>query len=489
MKKRVFSWLMILMMVMTIVPVYGEGEPGSDPAPTIVVTPVAESTPEPKNEVKDDPKTEVKDEPKTEAEGEPETEVKDEAKTEVEEEPKAQATGEPKTATAGEPEAEPKGDDTEEPQATPVEPEKPSIDYDKTVAENEHFDRGYVKLTGTAKVYERADAAEAYGEISRGVLYAIRRVNVGRSNERMEVAFATENGVKTAFVSAKVGKPMTDAAIDSFLKKMENVSAPHTYVDKSSRKFEVEILMLTVYAAEEEENASDAATPEATPVEPKPAATPAEAAPDEVKPAATPAEATPDEVKPVATPAEAAPDEVKPVATPGEAAPDEVKPVATPAEATPIETKPEATPAEAANDQIDETRSEASDEDTRAAKIELTAARTEIGIGEKILLAAVVTDAEGTVLENATVTYASGNAKAAAVSTKGEVSAAAVGEATITASVGSVKASVAFTVKAAPESLTLVPDSVMLGEGDTFELSCTLSANSAGAIVEWVSSA
>ena len=521
MKKRVFSWLMILMMVMTIVPVYGEGEPGSDPAPTIVVTPVAESMPEPKNEGKDDPKTEVKDEPKTEAEGEPktevkdepktevedepktevkdepkteaegepETEVKDEPKTEVEEEPKAQATGEPKTATAGEPEAEPKGDDTEEPQATPVEPEKPSIDYDKTVAENELFDKGYVKLTGTAKVYERADAAEAYGEISRGVLYAIRRVNVGRSNERMEVAFATENGVKTAFVSAKVGKPMTDAAIDSFLKKMENVSAPHTYVDKSNRKFEVEILTLTVYAAEEEENASDAATPEATPVEPKPAATPAEAAPDEVKPVATPAEAAPDEVKPAATPAEAAPDEVKPVATPAEAAPDEVKPVATPAEATPIETKPEATPAEAANDQIDETRSEASDEDTRAAKIELTAARTEIGIGEKILLTAVVTDAEGTVLENATVTYVSSNAKAAAVSTKGEVSAAAVGEATITASVGSVKASVAFTVKAAPESLTLVPDSVMLGEGDTFELSCTLSANSAGAIVEWVSSA
>ncbi|MCI7028084.1 MAG: Ig-like domain-containing protein, partial [Clostridiales bacterium] len=535
MKKRVFSWLMILMMVMTIVPVYGEGEPGSDPAPTIVVTPVAESTPEPKNEVKDDPKTEVKDEPKTEAdgepktevkdepkteaegepktevkdepkteaEGEPKTEVKDEPKTEVEEEPKAQATDDPKTATAGEPEAEPKGDDTEEPQATPVEPEKPSIDYDKTVAENEHFDRGYVKLTGTAKVYERADAAEAYGEISRGVLYAIRRVNVGRSNERMEVAFATENGVKTAFVSAKAGKPMTDDAIDSFLKKMENVSAPHTYVDKSSRKFEVEILTLTVYAAEEEENASDAATPKATPVEPKPAAMPAEAAPDEVKPAATPAEATPVEVKPAATPAEAAPDEVKPAATPAEAAPDEVKPVATPAEAAPvevkpaatpaeaapIETKPEATPAEAANDQIDETRSEASDEDTRAAKIELSAARTEIGVGEKILLTAVVTDAEGTVLENATVTYASSNAKAAAVSTKGEVSAAAVGEATITASVGSVKASVAFTVKAAPESLTLVPDSVMLGEGDTFELSCTLSANSAGAIVEWVSSA
>ncbi len=547
MKKRVFSWLMILMMVMTIVPVYSEGELGSDPAPTIVVTPVAESTPEPKveataepkaevkdepkmeataepkaevkdepkaeataepktevedetkaeataepkTEVEDEPKAEVTAEPKTEVEGEPKAEATEEPKTEVEdepkaeataepkneaeEEPKAEATAEPKTATAGEPEAEPKSDDTEEPQATPVEPEQPSIDYDKTVAENELFDKGYVKLTGTAKVYESADAAEAYGEISRGVLYAIRRVNVGRSNERMEVAFATEDGVKTAFVSAKAGKPMTDDAIDSFLKKMENVSAPHTYVDKSNRKFEVEILTLTVYAAEEEENASDATTPEATP--------------DEVKPVATPAEATPVEPKPVATPAEATPDEVKPVATPAEATPDEVKPVATPAEATPVEVKPEATPAEAENDQIDETRSEASAEDARAAKIELTAARTEIGVGEKILLTAVVTDAEGTVLENATVTYASSNAKAAAVSTKGEVSAAAVGEATITASVGSVKASVVFTVKAAPESLTLVPESVTLGKGDTFELSYTLSANSAGAIVEWVSSA
>ena len=504
MKKRVFSWLMILMMVMTIVPVYGEGELGSEATPTIVVTPVVESTPEPKveasvepkveapeepkagtteepkTEAPEEPKAEDPEEPKTEASEEPKTEDPEEPKTgtteepkteapeepktgtteepkaEAPEEPKTEATEEPKAATEGEAKAEPENGDASEPQATPVEPEEPSIDYDKTVAENELFDKGYVKLTGSARVYESADAGEAYGEISRGVLYAIRRVNVGRSNERMEAAFATENGVETAFVSVKAAKPMTDEAIDSFLKKMENVSTPHTYVDKSNRKYEVEILTLTVYAPENEE----AKEPEATP--------------DEVKPVETPAEATPDEAKPVETPVEVTPDEAKPVATPVEATPDEVKPVATPVEAT--------------DEQIDETRSEASNEDVRAERIELTADRTEIGVGEKLLLTTVVTDAEGTKLENATVSYASSNGKTVAVSAKGEVEAVAVGEATVTASVGDVKASLVITVKAAPASLTFEPESVMLGEGSTLELSYALSANSAGAVTEWVSS-
>ena len=260
MKKRVFSWLMILMMVMTIVPVYGEGELGSEATPTIVVTPVVESTPEPKVEASvepkaegteepkaeapeepkveapeepkagttEEPKTEASEEPKTEAPEEPKTEAPEEPKTEAPEDPKTEVPEEPKAATEGEAKEDSENGDASEPQATPVEPEEPSIDYDKTVAENELFDKGYVKLTGRARVYESADAGEAYGEISRGVLYAIRRVNVGRSNERMEVAFATENGVETAFVSVKAAKPMTDEAIDAFLKKMENVSAPHT---------------------------------------------------------------------------------------------------------------------------------------------------------------------------------------------------------------------------------------------------------------------
>lgn len=440
MKKRVFSWLMILMMVMTIVPVYSEGELDSDPTPTIVVTPVAESTPE------------------------PETEVKEEAASEPVAEPAAEAAAEPTAEPAAEPTAEPAAEPTAEPAAEPT--AEPSIDYDKTVAENDLFDKGYVKLTGAAKVYESADATEAYGEISRGVLYAIRRVNVGRSNERMEAAFATEDGVKTAFISAKVGKPMTDDAIDAFLKKMEGVSAPHTYADKSNRKLEVEILTLTVYAANDEaENAS---------VETVSEATPAEVMPDEAKPIVTPAEAETNEVESAATPAEAEKNEAESAASPAEAATSEAELIATPTEAT--------------EEQIEEKRSEASAEDARAAKIELTAARTEIGVGERILLTAVATDAEDAVLENAAITYASGNAKVAAVSAKGEISAVAVGEATITASVGRANASIVFTVKAEPSSLTFAPESVMLGEGDTLKLNYALSANSVGEIVKWVSS-
>ncbi len=538
MKKRVFSWLMILMMVTTIVPVYGEGELGNESTPTIVVTPVAEATEEPKmkaedepkaevtaepkTEAEDEPKAEVTAEPKTEAEAEPKAEVTAESKTEAEAEPKVEATAEPKTETEAESKAEataepkteteaeskaeataepkteaedePKAEVTAEPKAAtasepgngdddalPATPEELSIDYEKTVAENELFDRGYVKLTGAARVYESADAAEAYGELSRGVLYAIRRVNVGRSNERMEVAFATENGVGTAFISAKAARPMTDEAIDSFLKKMESVSAPHTYVDNSNRRFEVEILTFTVYA-------SDATMTEATATESKPVATPVETTPDEVKPVVTPAEATPVELKPVATPVETTPDEVKPVATPVEATPIEVKPVATPAEATPVDTKPVATPVEVASDQMNDVKAEASAEHSRAAKVELIASRTEIGVGEKILLTAIVTDAEGAVLENAAVTYVASQAKIADVSSTGEVKALAVGKATVMASAGDAVASVEFTVKAEPVSLTFDPESVVLGEGNTLELSYVLSANSTGAIAEWVSS-
>ena len=161
MKKRVFSWLMILMMVMTIVPVYGEGELGSEATPTIVVTPVVESTPEPKVEAPEEPKAGTTEEPKTEDPEEPKAEGAEEPKAEAPVEPKTEATEEPKAATEGEAKAEPENGDASEPQATPVEPEEPSIDYDKTVAENELFDKGYVKLTGSARVYESADAGEA----------------------------------------------------------------------------------------------------------------------------------------------------------------------------------------------------------------------------------------------------------------------------------------------------------------------------------------
>lgn len=464
MKKRVFSWLMILMMVMTIVPVYGDGELELDSEPTIVVTSAAET---PKTEVEGESEAE----PKTETEGEPEAEPKAEADDESEVEPKTEADdeseAEPKTEAEGEPEAEPKAEAEGEPtgelktatggeaenggadksQATSVEPEEPSIDYDKTVAENELFDSGYVKLTGTAPVYQSTDAVEAYGEITKGVVYAIRRVNVGRSNERMEIAFATEDGVKTAFVSARAGKPMTDDAIDSFLEKMEKDSAPHTYVDKSNHKFEVDILTLTVYTvAKEEDNASEASISEATQTE------------------------------------------VKRTASHTEATAGEAKTTATPVEATADEAKPSATPVEATSSQIDEKRNEAAAEDARAAGIELTAPRTEIGVGERVLLTATVTDAEGMALENAAITYISSNVKTAAVSTDGEVRALAVGETIVTSSVDDVTASVAFTVKAAPVSLTFEPDNVMLGEGNTLELSYALSENSAGGVAEWVSS-
>ena len=500
MKKRVFAWIMVFMMAWTGIPVLGEQALQTEIVPVVSVE--ADATAE---------------EPTPEATAEPEPSTSPVAMEEAE------------TASPGE--AAPKTDAED---ASGEEENAPEIDFDKTVNENPAFQRGYVKLTGSTRVYASAGAANAYAELSRGAVYAIRRVNA-----RIEIAFATENGVETAYVSAKAARPMSEDAVASFRSGMSGVSAAHTYVDASGRKYEVAILTLTVYepeadaaTPEEAEKPADTATPEeaekpeevATPVEaekPAETATPEEAeksadtaTPEEAeKPAetATPEEAekpadtaTPEEAeKPAetATPEEA--ENPAEVATPEEA--EKPAETATPEEAeksaenaTPEEaekfadtaTPEEATASEA---ETEERRAESAGEAIKAAKIVLTLQKkenrgdNELGVGEALRLSAQVLNENGEDISKAvTVKFESINAKVLALScesgTEAQVQAIAVGTCEVRASVGSVEQTLKVTVKPAPTMLAFAQESLMAGVNEEIQLKYEVDAGSLGEV-------
>lgn len=447
MKKRVLAWIMVFMMVLTGVPVFGEEE-------KLEVVPIASSetemvseTPAVSATVEPTPETSMSPKPTSEPEvsAVPEMTEKPEATVtpELTVEPVSSVSNESETATADE--------------------AVPEIDFEKTVSENPSFQKGYVKLTGSARVYASAGATDAYGELSKGVVYAIRRVNA-----RVEIAFATENGVETAYASAKAAKPMSDDAIASFKNGMAGVSAAHTYVDASGKKYDVAILTLTVY----ESNAKSATPAEAE--KPAESATPAEV--EKSAEPATSAEA--EKSAENATPAEA-----EKTATPAE--PEQSAETAAPAEATPSE----------AGAVAEEQRSESTAEERRVAKIILTLEKkenrndNELGVGEKVRLSAQVLDENGKdISEAVAVKFESADAKVlaltdeAASGTETQVQAVAVGTCEVRASIGSVTETVQVTVQPAPTALTFAQESLMAGVNEEIKLKYEINAGSLGEV-------
>lgn len=467
MKKRVFAWIMVFMMVLTGIPVFGEGE-----KPEVVPTVSSET-----EMVSETPIVSTTGEPMLDTAVSPEPTVVPETTVEPEKSVVPEVTVEPEASATPEPEISVSPDVPNESEVATAGEAAPEIDFEKTVSENPSFRKGYVKLTGSARVYASAGAADAYGELSKGVVYAIRRVNA-----RMEIAFATENGVETAFASAKAAKPMSDGAIASFKTGMAGVSAAHTYVDASGKKYDVSILTLTVY----ESDAKNATPAEAEkPTEP---ATSAEAErsaenamPEEAEKPTEPA--TPAEAEKSATPAEVE----KPMESATPVEPERPAETAAPAEVTPSEPGVE--------DVTEEQRSESAGEERRAAKIILTLEKkenrndNELGAGEKARLSAQVLDENGEdISEAVTVKFESVDAKVlalmdeAATGTETQVQAVAVGACEVRASAGSVTETVKVTVKPAPTALTFVQESLMAGVNEEIQLKYEINAGSLGEV-------
>ena len=109
--------------------------------------------------------------------------------------------------------------------------------------------------------------------------------------------------------------------------------------------------------------------------------------------------------------------------------------------------------------------------------VTLTAARTTIGVGEKLALVAQLEPAGLT----GSLKFSSSKTRYVTVDANGVVTAKKAGSATITVTTyNGKKATLKITVKKAPSSVSLKTTSTLLGVGETAQLSATLSSGSAG---------
>ena len=109
--------------------------------------------------------------------------------------------------------------------------------------------------------------------------------------------------------------------------------------------------------------------------------------------------------------------------------------------------------------------------------VTLTAARTTIGLNEKLQLTAQVEPAG----VNGALTFSSSNTRYVTVDANGVVTGKRAGSATITVKTyNGKKATLKITVKKAPSSVSLKTTRTILGVGETAQLTATLSSGSAG---------
>ena len=91
------------------------------------------------------------------------------------------------------------------------------IDYTLDAAHSISFTKGYAEVIREAEIYENASISVAYAKIGRGVAYAVARANAGESNDRLKIAFATQEGVKTGYIAAENLRPMSMDEAASFV--------------------------------------------------------------------------------------------------------------------------------------------------------------------------------------------------------------------------------------------------------------------------------
>ena len=112
-------------------------------------------------------------------------------------------------------------------------------------------------------------------------------------------------------------------------------------------------------------------------------------------------------------------------------------------------------------------------------------------LGATVQLSAEVRDQNGQAMAGATVTWVSSATAAATVSASGLVTAVANGNATITATAGSVSGSAVVSVAQEVSTVTVVPDTATVVEGDTLRLAATATDSNgqvvSGAEFEWAS--
>ncbi len=177
--------------------------------------------------------------------------------TETDAEPDAEDAG---TETENGDEAQPEGEqpqdaqsDAEETGAETEEADEQAIDCNKSCRENLQFSSGYVMLDAAAALYEGAYSESPVATVSRGAAYALSRPNAGGRTDRLQVAFAAENEIKTLYVNANQARPMSEAEIGDYLAAFETLedSAKYYYI-KGENRFALMQLSFAPVSAQEQ---------------------------------------------------------------------------------------------------------------------------------------------------------------------------------------------------------------------------------------------
>ena len=122
------------------------------------------------------------------------------------------------------------------------------IDYTLDAAHSISFTKGYAVVIREAEIYENASISVAYAKIGRGVAYAVARANAGESNDRLKIAFATQEGVKTGYIAAENLRPMSMDEAASFV--TVNRGASQFYYQEE-RDYPLAILSIEPVVADE----------------------------------------------------------------------------------------------------------------------------------------------------------------------------------------------------------------------------------------------
>ncbi len=360
---------------------------------------------------------------------------------------------------------------------TPVdEAASEEIDYTKYADDNLWFEKGYAMADKGAKAFDDASASDAFGEFKKDtVVYVISRVNIGESKDRLKVAYALEDGIHTAFVSASKIRPLSEEEVSEYLDE-EAEDAEYAY-EKADDEYPLALISFELYETEEPDD-----MPEQSPV--------ISATPDEI----VTETATKDEAEEETPVVPEEPEEiVTETATEDEA--EEETPVV-PEEPEEIITET-ATEDEAELPPVPETvpdipdlsdGSKGSDEktviDVASVSIQITPAK--IGVGEKAELIITAFDSDGNETQT-DMDIVSSMPGVAEVNETGLIVGKKAGTAVFTATAANgVSANASITVMNAPSSITLSETVIIIGEDSTKQLTYTLDNGSWGS-VEWKS--
>ncbi|MCR4622257.1 MAG: Ig-like domain-containing protein [Clostridiales bacterium] len=151
------------------------------------------------------------------------------------------------------------------------EDDTPSIDYTKSVKDNDLFDKGYI-VFNTVELYKNEGDSKPYAKLSSGIAYASRRVNKGKASDRLLFHFATEEGVLKAYVKSSTVKPLSDEAFESFKLSFSRLPSNEKAYYNNDKSMPLQMLKLTLNETEQSD-----AQPQAKPtqsVKPSPSVDP-----------------------------------------------------------------------------------------------------------------------------------------------------------------------------------------------------------------------